>query len=522
MKVRCHNYIQILLLLLIASVASPQSRPAHQQENNQQSDQAYQSQAVVRTTTRLVVLDIVARNAQGQPVTGLKAEDFVVTEDGKPQDIAEFTFHQPGTVTQTSRRGSGNIISNDPQYSGNSCLNVILLDAINTDFSSHAYAQDMLIKYLDSGPSIQPTAVYALEGNLKLLHDFTTDTKALRDILAHYKPQGPTHIADVYAAASPFVSRGRFQPSKQGRDVAFHAMTFLAQALAGYPGRKNMIWISEGFPLSLFPNTTMGDGVLFSEDYSPLVEKIADDLMAAQVALYPISAAGVSRHDQFSAHTAMASMARRTGGKTFFNRNDIDLGVRTSLDDGATYYTAEYYPKSKDWNGKLRHIHVTVARPDVKLSYRDGYYAINPNIRFGTDQLSRQFSDALVADAPASTAVRFQAAVLPPSKKNGNKVVINIAIDPHTLAFQEESDGLEHAELNCVVWAYPSRGKPIRVEGGTIHAAVKPEVYEQIMKSYFPCRRALDLKSGRYTLRLGVVDRTSSLIGAMSTPLTVP
>jgi VWFA-related protein len=478
------------------------------------------SRPVFRSTTRLVIVDVVATDDKGSPVTGLKAEDFTVTEDGQEQKLADFSFHQASGLAQVARHSASNILSNSPVYTGNSALNVILLDGINTDFTNHAYAQDLLVKYLDSNPRIQPTAVYALESNLRLLHDFSTDTKELRDAVAHYKGVGPTHIATVDAAASPFSQRGTFRNVPQGRTAAFRSMIFLAQALAGYRGRKNLIWISEGFPLSLYPDVSSGDAVLVVEDYSPLVEKIADDLMAAQVALYPISAAGVSKDDQFSAKTAMASMAQRTGGKTFFNRNDLDTGIRASLDDGSTYYTLEYYPSNKKWDNKFRHIKVKLDRPGVKLQYRDGYYGDSPLTTYGLGTLGDEFSKALDINAPTLTAIAFQAAVLPPSQQTQNRLTVNVAVDPHTLAFEQGGDGLQHAHVNCVVWAYPHKGDPIRSEG-TYDAALNPGQYEQIMKSYFPCRRALDLKPGSYTLRIGILDRTTNLIGTLSTPAVV-
>jgi VWFA-related protein len=473
----------------------------------------------LRTTTRLVVLDVVATDEKGQPVTGLKAEDFTVIEDGQPQTIADFSFHSPGTIAQSAEQSG--IITNVPQYSGQSCLNVILLDAINTDFSNHAYAQDELVRYLDKNPAIQPTAIYALEGNLKLLHDFTTDPKALREVLVHYKAQGPTHLPTIEATASPFQRRGSFQPVPQGRTAAFYAMSFLAEGLAGYPGRKNLIWISEGFPLNLFPDALIGEGAVMIEDFSPIMEKIADDLMAAQIAVYPISAAGVSQTSQFSSHTAMAGLAERTGGKTFFNRNDIDTGVRTSLDDGSTYYTLEYYPQNKKWDQKFRHIQVKLERAGVKLQHRDGYYATSPTTRYGENVVEHQLSNALSLYAPASTAVTFKAATAQPSPATQNKVVVNFAIDPHTLAFQRGADDLEHASLSCIVWAYPGKGDPIRFEG-TSTAALKEAEFQQVMQNYFPCKRSLDLKPGHYTLRLGVVDRVTNLFGTTSAQVTVP
>jgi hypothetical protein len=158
----------------------------------------------------------------------------------------------------------------------------------------------------------------------------------------------------------------------------------------------------------------------------------------------------------------------------------------------------------------------------VKLQYRDGYYANNPLTVLSTSTMENEFSQALDINAPALTAISFAAAVLPRSPQTQNKMSVVFHIDPHTLAFQQGSDGLEHAELNCVVWAYPKKGDPIRVEGGTMTAALSQGDYDKIMKSFFPCQRALDLKAGQYTLRLGVLDRKSNLIGTLSTPLNVP
>jgi VWFA-related protein len=491
-----------------------------QSSPDQPKEKVYQSQTVLRATTRLVVIDAVVLDEKGQPITDLKADDFTVMEDGKPQKISDFSFHQAGPAGAAPRQTAPNIISNAPDFASNSCLNIILLDAINTDFSNHAYAQDMLIKYLDTNPPIQPTAVYALDGKLTMLHDFTTDTKALREVVAHFQPQGPTHIPTVEAAASPFSTRGSFQVTAHGRALTQSSMLFLARSLGGYPGRKNLIWLSEGFPINLFPDFNAGDGVLVVEDYSPMAERIADELMNAQVALYPIDAAGVSINDRFPAHTAMESMAERTGGKTFFNRNDIDMGIRASINDGATYYTIEYYPQNRNWDAKFRRIELKLAHPHAKLTYREGYYALGP-MNGNSETAATAFGRALDRQAPTSTSIRFQAAVMLPSAQTENKLVVTIGIDPHSLSFGRESDDLQHAKVSCVVWAYPAKGDPIRAEGSS-NAALKEDVYQQIMHSYFPCKRSLALKSGRYTLRLGVMDETTNLIGTTTSQVIIP
>jgi hypothetical protein len=261
-----------------------------------------------------------------------------------------------------------------------------------------------------------------------------------------------------------------------------------------------------------------------SEDYSREVEKIADELMNAQVAVYPIDAAGVTIASHFSEHSTMASVAERTGGKTFFNRNDIEVGVRTSIDDGSTYYTMEYYPQNKKWDGKFRKIEVKVNRPGARLQYRRGYYALEPNLSGGetAGTIATDFSLALAVDSPSYTGVLFQAGIAPATPETPNKYAVNFAIDPHTLVFERKDDGLMHAAVSCVVWAYHGKGDPIRSEGGVVKADLKSEVYEQVMKSYFPCQRPIDLPRGDYTLRLGVIDRSTNLIGTTNLKVTVP
>jgi hypothetical protein len=110
---------------------------------------------------------------------------------------------------------------------------------------------------------------------------------------------------------------------------------------------------------------------------------------------------------------------------------------------------------------------------------------------------------------------------VPPNSQTQGKTVVNFGIDPHTLTFQKEADDLQHASISCVVWAYPAKGEPVRAEGQS-KAALKDDVYQQVMRSYFPCQRALALKSGHYTLRLGVLDETSNLIGTTTTQVSIP
>jgi len=504
-----------------------------------------QSNQTLRTNTRLVVVDVVATDSNGQPVSDLKASDLTVLEDGKPQKISAFSYQREKAAIVVAGTATAGVFTNAPQYRDASSMNVILLDALNGNLAGHAYGRDQLLRFLDKGTLTQPTALYALEEKLTLLHDFTTDIKGLRSLVQDYKPKGAAHVQDVYSSASPFSARAPSNATtSHTMEVTIAALNSLAGALAGYPGRKNLIWISEGFPITLFPEiifddpagcmsctsptpATMANSTSFSsgtgKDFDAEVQKVANALMNAQVAMYPVDASGLQKDNHLNAINTMRSLADRTGGKAFYNRNDVDLGISSSLKDGSTYYTLEYYPANKTWDGKFRSIQIK-SRSGVNLRYRQGYYALDPGTqnKYTDKTLTRTFSDALSLDSPSATGVVFRAGVAPPSAKE-KQVTVNFAIDPHTLGFERKDDGLQHIIVTCAVAAFSEKGSFLKEEASSVTAAMKADEFEKMMKGQqFPCKRTINLKPGNYNLTLGVVDRNSGLIGTTTAWVKVP
>jgi len=539
------------VLLLAAPLNSgSQTAPAVPAQQQEATRADYQSPAVLRATTRLVVVDVVATDSKGLAIPELGMDDFEILEDGKPQKISAFSFHQGTKLNEIRRTASPDVFTNAPRYSGVSSLNVILLDSLNAEYLSRVYGRDQLIKYLVAQPSIQPTAIYALEDRLRLLHDFTTDVKELETTLTNYRPNAPTRVVDVYSASSPFSRRGDFTMNSRTLEATVSALGALAKVLAGYPGRKNLIWVSAAFPLTIYPetysnttnpiktapgarvaeadprdvsnqNNNFGSGARSFQDE---VERVANAMMNAQVAIYPVDCSGVAQNSRANAAATMRVLAERTGGVTYVNRNDVDAEIRTSMEDGSTYYTIEYYPQNKTWDGRFRAIQVKTTRAETHLRYRQGYYAVSPGEEKTANNerdLARKLSDALSPDMPASTAVLFQAGVVLPSSRTP-QVTVNFAVDPHSLAFERKSDGLEHASVSCAVVAYSDKGSPVKKEINSVSAAVKPDEFQKIMQGYFPCKRTIELKPGHYNLTLGVVDQGSGLIGTTTASVTVP
>jgi VWFA-related protein len=565
-----------------AAPASPQSAaPAQAQE--QKPTPVYESATVLKSITRLVVVDVVATDKNGA-VTDLVRDDFTVLEDGKEQKVRVFNFQKPtinanGGAAVFPPKLPENVFSNVARYSASSALNVVLLDALNTNLPHQAYVRDQMIRYLEKMPEGQPLAVYTLGTKLTLLQDFTNDPAVLKQVVKELKgkisplqdnPAGttdpellPAGLADSgMLPAQMLDSMQRFEQER----VAFqtdlritytlNAMNTIARSLSGYPGRKNLIWISEAFPLSIDPNMELtGDVFAGTRSYGPQIAEAADALIDAQIAMYPIDARGLvppsvfdassTGRDKFgrslgrggrlgtaignenaqlqSVHGAMQEMADRTGGKAFYNTNGIDAAIRKSIEDGSTYYTLAYYPENKNWNGKFRKIQVKVNRSGVKVRYRLGYYAVDPT-SFADQGEKRQataFVLALNPDSPISTGLPFNALVIPPAGEAPKTVRVNFGVDPHAISFEKLADGLEHATVECTIQAYSAKGKLVRGELTTVKAALKPDTFAKVMQDTFPCQQAIDLEPGKYYLRLGVRDDRTGLIGTTNAKVAI-
>jgi VWFA-related protein len=375
------------------------------------------------------------------------------------------------------------------------------------------------------------------------------------------------------------------------------ALSALARMLAGYPGRKNLFWLSESIPFGMFPdalsddrkspNSTLpavpkaaaraasGDAqpsdaaaplstqpsqqaspkttTLKTRNYTDLIIGISNDLADAQVSVYPVDARGLlgpaffnvannvsgqgamgglaqkaegrQSEELFQSHYNMRDIAEKTGGMAYYNRNDLDVAVRTGMDDGATYYTLGYYPDNKNWDGQFRKIQVITPKNGAKLRYRAGYYAVD---RVDYDRLhpvQRDFDlgQTLNPDYPVATALQFDALVTPP-QPGKTTVRVQYAVDPKQISFQKGADGLQHAQLDCAARVFSPKNieKPLKTEGTRVNAALQPEVFDKIGRTYFPCQIIFELPEGQYLLRLAVRDGSTGLLGSVNAQVTVP
>jgi len=115
----------------------------------------------IRSNSRLVIVDVVATNKGEQPLTDLRAEDFTVYEDGKPQSVKGFELHISKSGTRVNppalppnQYTNANEVPDGP-------INILLVDAMNSSFLSQAVTRKAVVHLLTTLPPGQPMAIFS-------------------------------------------------------------------------------------------------------------------------------------------------------------------------------------------------------------------------------------------------------------------------------------------------------------------------------------------------------------------------
>lgn len=545
---------------------------------------AQEPTATLKVVTRLVVVDVVVTDSEGRPVKDLTRDDFSVLEQGKPQRLVVFSAQQlaagPAAAAPAATPLPPNTYTNKAEYSQRrGPLTIILMDALNTDVENQMYARQKALEYLRTQyQTDQVAAVFALTDKLTVLQDFTTSPELLRAALEDYvvtkssKRESQNDAASVPAGEMLAAGgRGGMDPSPGAREAyertrfalnqfeaerisvatdlrastTMEALSAIARAMAGYPGRKNLVWISGAFPLYITPHST------FSADraYSALVSRTANLLSEAQVVVYPVDARGlvgvdltrmkVQERGDFvritkqlgaappvqpepveDAQATMKQLAEDTGGRAYINRNDIDRAVALSVADGSSYYTLAYYPENKKWDGKFRELKVEVKRKGVQVRHRRGYWSSDPLAVANDASLEqRELTSVLRNDPAPATGITFTARLEPPPAGATAAFPVDFLVDPGTLSYEPLPDGRLRYNLRFYIAAFDHQGKLVVQKGKAVDAGLKPEVHQRVQEGGFPFRFDMELGPGRYRLRLVVRDQHSGRVGSTDVPL---
>ena len=473
--------------------------------------------------TRIQNLSLVALDSRGQPVNDLKPEEIGVSDSGKNRGIA-FLRHierrlEPGRALapgEYSNRNGHNI----PHAT------VILLDLMNQSFSTRGVSANQLIRSLEGVEQADYLYLYLLtiEGNLYTVRGLPGSEGAVKDD----GPQWTKNIKPIMDAALRTVLRVR----PVDMDVAvrtqltYRALETLGSWMSATPGRKNVVWITDGVPLTLGPiRSDTGDFV----DFTPLLRHLSVALDQAEIAIYPVpqimigssdgppDAPGVPRRGiaagELSADT-LNEFADMTGGRPN-NGKDIGAAITQAMNDARTSYQPGYYSPFEAGDGKFHKLRVTCTRKGVRIQAKTGYYAWPQDSEAEAMQSIR-----LAVSQPGDAAEIGIRAAIGPAPDGNEPRRLKVSIDARDLAFLNDSDGFT-GHLSVAIAGYAADGarlSAVQPMDLNYTAQDREKVLDQGIDYWLDLPAGNDISGVRFI----VYDRISRSIGAVTVPLKTP
>jgi VWFA-related protein len=411
-----------------------------QKKKQQQDDTAH--------SPRLIKLNVSAIDASGSRPGDLTQDDFLVFDNGKPQKIV--SFRKNDTRVQPMKPLAPHEFSNKTAAAiPNATL--ILFDLLNDRLGVKGYAWSEIIRTLQGLEANDHLYLYLLSSDARFypVHglpdeegvpaqaddgSWTRDIKPMLDEAMNKAARvRPIDMTDVNMRVK----------------TTFSSLAAISSRLAAIPGRKNLIWITRGIPISIGPRESYTGTFV---DFSAAVQSFAASLERSEIAVYPVDLSPPGMEPSADASTGRAGLAPAgaetgmgsqqtlqqfadlTGGRAFLNQ-DVKGAITQATGDARMSYQLAYYPTPQAFDGKYHKIKVTCTRKGVKVNSKSGYYASGDQLVTRTQQEATL--DAAIESQYDSSQIGLDV-VMAPSKKFYSSVHMDIGIDPGTAV---EPDG---------------------------------------------------------------------------------
>lgn len=568
------------------------------------------SQAGVTFTSRteLVLVPVVVQDKSGEPVAGLTKDDFELQENGKSKPIS--TFEEVKTLTKRPSRPAPlrgiytNELNND---STPKRMTIFALDLVNTPFLDQSYARQQLIKFLAKRVNSQePIALVVIKRNgISVLHDFTSDPAVLvaalkkvsgeipgvqgvgvgeetsasalegnavnvaAEAVAHENP-GLAEVLGLNSFVNALGPEDAFVmlAEREAIMVTLESFQHVAEAYAGVPGRKSLIWATAAFPFGLDPVTgtilsptvyhqgaiqSTGSGlergtgnlpplpsstsVQTGEDLKslePLYQRTLQMLNDASISVYPVDARGLlvffpgadtSRIDGVAAYNkalfdssrdTMVGFADMTGGKAYYNRNDLDTAFRKAADDSASYYMLGYYLERNPKPGWHK-LHVKLKNGGKEVRARNGFFVTPKSSEAETKKMDLKLAMVSPLDYSAVPfSVKFEAAQGQGAKK---KVHFQISLPPSSNIVDVSNNG--QVDLEVLASARTATGQSADQFGQRVQTNLKPDSVQVVQRDGLNYGNDLLVPAGQFQVRFVVRDNLTGRLGTVTAPLQV-
>jgi VWFA-related protein len=533
------------IVALTATTASAQQSSANSQE--------------FRTDVEAVEIDVRITDKQGRPVSDLTTADFEVFEDGVKQNIRVFTAVK---VPFEPHPRAALMIEPDVQTNRvpfNGRVYVFVLDDLHTHPLRTQRVRAAVRQFLERHFGANDRgAIVTTSGRPESVQDLTSSRAALLAAVEGFTGRAVRastleRIDEYYRLQQVGEIGERGSDNKRAVKVndpleperVFQARRALRQLedvtrwLETVPThRKALIFVSEGidYDLTNLIENRFAGGLL--EDVRKVIARatrsnaniyaidprglggLVDE--AIEIASLPddttVLGPGIFMQALQWTQNNLRILAEESGGFALLNTNDLASGFNRIVRENSEYYLLGYQPVNTRRDGRFRRIDVRVNRPDLQVQSRRGYFAPSDN-RHRTNEPPVALA-LLNSPIPVTGLTLTSAATMFRGEDNKASVLTTIEIGPEVSLTQSGDTYKGRVELSVV--AVNLDGRIVASATPAINLNLRPATREAVTRSGVRTTTRLELKPGRYQIRIAARDPNSNKAGSVIHDLRVP
>ena len=511
------------------------------------------NQGQIRVTTELVLVNVVARDKNGNLVRDLKKEDFTLLEDGKKQEISTFDFENvdhltagAAEATVSGTAGAGNVLRAGKNAAPSLDARDRRLMLFFFDFS--AMDPEQIDRAVDAAKNfvsnkMQPAdllALVSLATNMHVDLDFTDDKAQITAALSSYISgegqgfdNGATGSAEGAADTGGSFTADDTDYNTFSADRKLLALQSLMQSLGKLSQKKSLIYFSNGISQSGTDNQSAlraataaavkANVSIYSMDVRGL-QAVPPGGEAQSASLHGQSAySGQSvlndLNNNATSQETLATLSSDTGGKAFFDSNDFSGVFSQVQKDTSAYYVLGFVSSNYVKDGRYRRLKVQVKRADLKLEYRSGYYTDRDFEHLNKADREQQLEDELAAQLSQVDVPLYAGAAYFRQDDSHYYLAVSLVIPGSQIPFVTEKDK-DNATIDIIGQVFESNKFPVGHLRDTVKLAV--DSTQQVRRKNVQYNTGFVLAPGSYHLKFVVRENQTGRMGAFEMDVQVP
>jgi VWFA-related protein len=518
-----------------------------------------------RSSTLLIVQTVTVKDKRGRPIEGLAARDFVVTEDGVAQDIAFVEYQKLdapplGAISLEASAPApapastappvapltlaGDTITavpvpGDTRYRGKRLI-VLYIDLSGLSMFDAGRVFDGVRRYVHTSmTAADMISVFAYDSaRVRMKQDFTDDRVKLLEVIDEMEQtqldveQGIVALEDFRTA----FGEDEASFSMFASDRKLSALQTTVTNLGPLPEMKTLVYfgslridVNNMAQVRATVNAAVRSNVTINPvDVRGLTASApmgnASQASRGGVGMFSGTIAQQGLRRELVSQDSYHALAKDTGGKAFFNNNDLSMGIEQAAQAVTGYYMLGYYTKNQLKDGRFRRVKVSLTgaiEPNAELAHRAGYYGAKEWAKFNDFDKDRQLEEAMrledpITDIPLAIEVNY-------FQVSSAEYFVPVSVRmPGSELTRARPSGSAKADIDVLAEIKDEFGVTMRNSRDRLRYELDSSRAAEVARKPIQYETGFTVLPGNYIIKVLARDATTGRIGTFMHPFVVP